>query len=266
MNFEIRQLNSWTELNEYLSVLENIWGLSDLDKESRVTLKALTMQHPKTGILLGCFDGSKMIGIASGFACIETDSIYCHMLGIIDDYRNTGACDQLIIEFFKICLLLKKNRLFWTFEPLSSKLAHIYLNKQGAQGIKYYENYYQASDELNKDVPLDRFLAQLELTEEKLQIIQQKKHEKKDFKEALLNIPIASIGNFPDSNEVLVEIPKDFHLIKNQDINNALLWRSQTSIIFNEYVNKRGYQAVYLITGEVNEKHCSFYCLKKNNS
>src|ERR1051325_12155706 len=86
-HFVIREAESEAEYHAVEEIQRISWGFSDLDIVPAATLMAT--QHAG-GLVLGAFEGDKMIGFAHGFPAFEQGraSIHSHMLAGIPGHRE----------------------------------------------------------------------------------------------------------------------------------------------------------------------------------
>lgn len=144
----------------------------------------------------------------------------------------------------------------FTFDPLESRNAHLYLNRQGAVGIKFKPDAYGVSGTMHGGLPMDRLLARVDLNAP-LPL------PPPGFDEALQQYPVATVGQMPESGSVLVEIPADIALLREQNHAAALAASQSVRALFNEYITIHGLVSCALIRGEQNGLPRSFHLLKR---
>ncbi len=256
MKLEIKQLTDHKELEKCIELQKTIWGLDDLSVTSPITLKALSMTTPQVSLILGGYANNEMIAFIIAIPTLEPKTVYGHMVGVLDGYRDTGIGSLL---FKDMCRRLKEKGFLYfvgTYEPLESRNAYVYLNKMGGYATHYQEECFQVDCEMHQGLPLDRFL-----TVVPVDLVGISKPIA--LEAALKNYPLATLNKMPSVPRVLVEIPRDLDLLKKTDMNQALEFRMNSRAIFTEYLNRRGYQVVQLITDPCESGKTSFYLLAK---
>lgn len=265
MDIVIKELNSFEQFEEIAELESKIWNLSELDKISTITLKALTMKYPLMGLILGAYHDSKIIGFVICLPTREASTMYGLIMGVLPEYQNSDVGNQLGKKILAIGKKENITKMSWTFEPLESALGHLYLNKWGAIVVRYQKEYYQLKNELNKEFPLDRFIVDCNLQSPR--VVEKINNELKLLfvKNALKEFPLAESNYLPKEKSVLVKIPSNFNKLKKEDINQTIEYRYITRTIFEEYINKRTYFIAELITGEINGERQNYYLLEKRS-
>jgi predicted GNAT superfamily acetyltransferase len=265
MDIVFKELDSFKQFEEIAELQEKIWNLSDRDKISTITLKALTMKYPVMGLILGAYHHSEMIGFVICLPTREANTMYGLIMGILPEYQNSDIGNQLGLKILEIGTKADIAKIIWTFEPLESALGHLYLNKWGAIVVRYEKDYYQLKNEFNKDFPLDRFIVDCNLQSPRVVEKIKKKTKLRSLAEALKEFPQAKSNFFPNEKAVLVKVPSNFNKLKNEDFKEALECRKVTRTIFEEYINKRTYFIAELITEELKGERQNYYLLEKRS-
>lgn len=258
MRLEIRPLTTQEELEGCIELQQQVWGLKDSERTSPITLRALTISSPKTGLLLGAFLNKKLIGFSLTLGSLESGIAYGHMLGVLPEHQNLGVGRRIQLAVQET---LRKNnitQMHWTFEPLESRNSYIYLNKLGGVATAYEQNFYHVEEAQQQSMPLDRMVLSLDLCS---------KHtpsKKILIHDALNKFPVATPDFMPEAPQVLVEIPVDFINLSKTLPQKALQIRLESRSVFTEYITHRGYKAIHLINGHAQEAESSYYILKKD--
>lgn len=265
MDIEIRELSAFEQFEEIASLQERIWNLSDADKISTITLKALTMQYPIMGLVIGAYYNNQIIGFAICFPTREPTTMYGLIMGVLPDFQNSDIGNRMGIKILELCLKQNITKVCWTFEPLEAILGYLYLNKWGAVVVKYEQNYYQLKDEFSKKLPLDRFIVDCNLHSNRVIERINKKIEIRSLQKALHEFPVAQWNNFPGEKSVLVEIPGNFQKMKNGKMEELIEYRMKTRTIFENYITKHGYFIAEIISGEINGEKHNYYLMEKRS-
>src|SRR5262245_29126935 len=83
----IRDIDRFAELREVEQLQKEVWGCADLDVAPATLLAA---SREVGGVLIGAFDGPKMVGFVYGFPAQEDGALshHSHMLAVKPSYRN----------------------------------------------------------------------------------------------------------------------------------------------------------------------------------
>lgn len=260
MKIEYRKLVSPKDFSQCIDLQRSLFGLSDIDIVSPLILQLIARENPPMGVLLGAFnmneEEQELIGFAISMATFQRNSMYLAMVGVMPQYRNQGIGINILLKLREAALHIKFDYICWVFEPLERKLAHFYVNNLGAFGVHYHEEInHQPKKYENDNIPMDKILFKWDLKS-------YSSYNRNLPWELLRSYPIASQDNKPDSPYVLVEIPKDFTLLKKEDVTSAKDWRQSTKEIFTHYINLRNYTIYDCVTFEENLNKKSFYLLK----
>jgi len=265
MNIIVKELDSFEQFEELAELQKKIWHLSDRDQISTITLKALSMQYPIMGLMLGAYLNGEMIGFVVCIPTRESNTLYGMIMGVVPEYQNSEVGYKLGRSVLEKCNKENINKVCWTYDPLDSRLGHLYLNKWGAIAIKYEANYYQLKDEYNSKLPLDRFIVDCHLQSNR--VIKKIKNEVEplSLNLALSEFPIADANNFPDQPSVLVKIPSNFDHLKQVNLEEAIDFRMRTRLVFEEYINNRAYFIAGMFSEMLGGKRENYYLMEKRN-
>jgi len=256
VEFEIRELRHPDELKDVIRLQAAVGGLPPEDTMSPITLSAMTMERPRVGWILGAYHGQKMISFLVALATAEPGAAFGHMVGVLEDYRNSSVGRQIIQRNLELFRRDGISRVYTTFEPLESRNAHIYINKMGGSGIVYKEAHYYIDSGLHHGMPQDRLLVALDVNYDPAG-----SRAPDSLPGDLDRHPIATAESMPDARVVLMEIPADVQGLKKEDPAGALAWRMNTRAVFQEYMNNRGMVAEAFFSEVIDGKRRSFYRL-----
>jgi len=157
----IRPLHTIAEFRQVLELEKAIWGYEDSDDAVGIPVFVITVK--RGGILLGAFDGDRMIGFVYSLAGLKHGAPmqWSHMLGVVEGYRATGIGRELKLEQRRIAVEMGIELMEWTYDPLVAVNAHLNFNRLGVVVDDYVLNVYgDSSSPLHKGTPTDRFIAQ----------------------------------------------------------------------------------------------------------
>ena len=85
------------------------------------------------GILIGAFDGDRMVGFVYSLPGIKhgRPTQWSHMLGVLDDYRSAGVGHQLKVLQREQTLAMGLDSIEWTYDPMQALNAHLNFAKLG---------------------------------------------------------------------------------------------------------------------------------------
>jgi len=256
-SFCIRDVESDAEFHAIEVIQKEAWGFNDLDTVPAATLMAT--QHAG-GIVLGAFDGDKMIGFAHGFAAYEEGraSIHSHMLAVRPEYRNFQAGFFLKLAQRRRTLEKGLDEITWTYDPLQSLNAHLNFAKLGVISQRYIVNFYgeATSSPLHQGFGTDRLWVRWLLKSDRVkQLVSRSPRARRSanaaagderldatLKEAL----VTSERDRPHradfrrlSSEYLcaIEIPHNINALKERDPQAGTAWRNATREAFLGAIN-----------------------------
>jgi predicted GNAT superfamily acetyltransferase len=98
------------------------------------------------GVLVGAFDGDRMVGFVYGFGGVEDGqfSLHSHMAAVLPEYQNRDVGLLLKQAQRERTLTLGLDRITWTFDPLQSRNAHFNFKKLGVYCDRYFVDFYGA--------------------------------------------------------------------------------------------------------------------------
>jgi predicted GNAT superfamily acetyltransferase len=161
MPTEIRPLTNHAEFADAVHLQRMIWGWDDLDL---LPVRFFVVAHDVGGQVLGAFDRDFMFGFLLAIPGIQPDGtvyMHSHMLGILPEYRDSGAGHMLKLAQREDALARGIRMVEWTFDPLELKNAYFNLEKLGAVVRKYVPNQYgTTTSRLHGGLPTDRCVAE----------------------------------------------------------------------------------------------------------
>jgi predicted GNAT superfamily acetyltransferase len=162
----IRELATLAEYQACVALQDETWG--DGFSE-RVPSAILRVSQKIGGVTAGAFDsGGKMLGFVFGMTGIRDGRLahWSDMLAVREEARGHHIGEQLKQYQRDRCIELGVQVMFWTFDPLVARNAHLNLNKLGASVAEYAEDMYGSNtgSTLHGAVPTDRFVAAWDLT------------------------------------------------------------------------------------------------------
>jgi len=242
-NFQSLNIRDIEEISEMRSVEElqkEVWGIDDREVFPALALKPM---RELGGVLIGAFDGDRMIGFVFGFPGLENDRVILHsdMLAVRSEYRSRGVGYKLKLAQREKALAKGMDTITWTFDPLQALNAHLNISKLGVVGKSYRVNYYGETTSFLHRTGTDRlwvtWLLQSERVKERIaggSVLETS---------ALAEIPaVVRVGGNDEPVEgdeglfrepsLVIEIPDKINLVLKLSVELAVRWREATRNAF----------------------------------
>lgn len=156
----IRPVTDLAELEKCVQLQREAWGLADIEV---IPTRMLVTQNRVGGLVLGAFDGGRMVGFLNAMPGIR-DGVpywYSQMLAVAQDYRNRGIGSALKLAQRDYAQQRGIHLIEWTFDPLESKNAYLNVVKLGVIVRRYYVNLYGATaSQVQQGLESDRVIAE----------------------------------------------------------------------------------------------------------
>lgn len=157
---EIRPLAEPDEFQACVELQCETWGEGFSDV---VPPSILKVSQRVGGVALGAFTpGRRMVGFVFGLTGVERGGRVVHwsdMLAVRPEARNIGVGRRLKEEQRKMVRELGGDVIYWTFDPIVARNAHLNLNRLGAGISEYVVDMYGITDSsLHGGVPTDRLI------------------------------------------------------------------------------------------------------------
>ena len=161
----IRELAVLAEYQEACELQEEIWGRGFSE---RVPTAILRVSQKVGGITAGAFDAQgRMLGFVFGLTGIRHGRLahWSDMLAVREDARGHHIGERLKYYQREQVLALGVEVMYWTFDPLVSRNAHLNINRLGACADEYIEDMYGSNtgSPVHGEMPTDRFVAKWDL-------------------------------------------------------------------------------------------------------
>jgi predicted GNAT superfamily acetyltransferase len=245
-----------------LTMLDDFAGVVDLEREiwgpgydEVVPVPILAVTVMRGGILIGAFDGDRMVGFVYSLPGIKhgQPTQWSHMLGVLDAFRGDGVGYQLKILQRERTLAMGLDLIEWTYDPMQAMNAHLNFAKLGVIAEEYEVNVYgESTSPLHKGNPTDRFVAEWWVGDAR---VEERLRGVAPLAPILTVEPAgrarpagewlepAAIDLSLDAKRISVEIPAGFTQMLSSAPDLALEWRMATREVFTTYFS-RGYRAL----------------------
>ncbi len=259
MDYEMRVLKDQKELKRLIDLEMEVWGFSEADSDSILTMKVISNPDMRLGYSFGAYSENEMVGGCVFFASLDAGKVYGHLVCFKEEFRNRNMGTLFIRDCFRHMMKEGVRKAFWTYEPLDAGNSSVYINKLGGAAVKYIPDYIEIEDRINGGVPLDRMICEVDLSE-----ADSRSGGKIDFSDAVENFPIITEHTEIEEEFMLLEIPGDYKKLKSMSLENAVKFRMESRRKFMEWINERGFIGEKIVTGFENDLRRNFYLLHKS--
>jgi len=250
-----RDLTTQQEFGAVVDLERRIWGPGYDDV---VPAPILTVTNKRGGILIGAFDGARMVGFVYSIPGLQDGKAmqWSHMLGVVDDVRGAGVGRELKLRQRERALAMGLDLIEWTFDPMQALNAHLNFARLGVVADEYEENVYGDSQSpLHRGNPTDRLIAQWNIRGPEVErrigagLVSIGTHQLADVPHVNRAKPSGELHECEtldlaiEAPRVQIEIPTGFTGILSRAPDLALTWRMSTRLMFRTYFS-RGYRAV----------------------
>ena len=283
VEIKIRPLSTLAELADIELLERDIWGMNDLEIISMHSLHAMCHSG---GQILGAYSGDQLVGFVVSILGSQSNdqlpaaaqlTIYSVIAGVAQAYQNQNVGYLLKLVQREFVMRIGIAQVVWTYDPLESRNARFNIFKLGAVCHKYHRHFHGEMSGINAGIPTDRFEVDWWVLHERVK--ERVAGGKRPLTLAQLladdtviinpSIPNTSDLLVPpdvwlraESNRLLVEIPSNFQVLKQQDFALANRWRHHTRLVFEELFSC-GYAVTDFIFEEIDKVRRSYYVLTK---
>lgn len=244
----IRDIKSIDEMGAVEELQRIVWSCADIDVVPRMLL------HPACevgSVLVGAFDGARLVGFAFGLVGLEHGALtlHSHMLAVAPEYRGRALGYQLKLAQRERALANAIKRMTWTFDPLQSLNAHLNFARLGVVSDDYRVDYYgdASTSPLHRGIGTDRLWVTWHLDDERVErrINSARAGEELMRDEIVRATPLVSASQdgepevswltkgAHDAGLVSIEIPADINQLQRDDLALARRWRNATRGAFH---------------------------------
>ncbi len=278
MTIAIRDLEGIAELQAVEHLQRDVWGFADLDVVPSSHLRAV---QKVGGILIGAFDGERLIGFVYGFLGLEHGqlTVHSHMLAVRPEYQGQNIGFLLKRAQRERALERGIRWITWTFDPLQARNAYFNFAKLGVYAARYEVNFYgeASSSFLHQGLGTDRLWVSWPIASarvaERLQRVECGVREiaPTRWRHWPIANPSSAASAFPAEPDLdvlirgepfLVEIPLDINALKSRNLEAARRWRESVQRAF-----LRAFEAGYIAEEffRVKDEGRGFYLLTRTD-
>jgi predicted GNAT superfamily acetyltransferase len=256
---EIRRVRTADEYEACVAVQLETWGP---DFTERVPATILRVAQYIGGVTAGAFapDGS-LLGFVFGMTGVR-DGRFVHwsdLLAVRPTARDRGLGRRLKLYQRELVREVGVDTMYWTFDPLVARNAHLNLTRLGARVAEYAQDMYgdQLGKSLNPGLGTDRFIVRWDLARPPLPYQKaavhggrREAHRRAEGGSEERGAPVVEAlprvsldpteQELVDAPTVQVEIPNDIDAVFARNAHVARRWRDVTRRAFLWYL-ERGY-------------------------
>ena len=245
----LRRVETLSEYQECLAIQRETWGA---DFTELVPPAILMVAQKLGGVCAGAFapDG-RMLGFVFGITGIRDGRLahWSDMLAVRAEARGAHVGERLKHYQRDLVRAVGVDTMYWTFDPLVARNAHLNLNRLGARPVEYVPDMYgsDTGSPLHGALATDRIVVAWDLTRSAAPI-------QPGSRPGLLVNPVTarglpSLDGLRRAPIVRIAIPRDLEAEPND---RREIWRTVTREAFLTYL-QWGYEVVGFRRGEREE-------------
>lgn len=234
----IRDLATHEDYRECVVIQDEIWGPGFAEV---VPPAILLVSQKMGGVCAGAFDAEgRMLGFVYGITGVRRGVVahWSDMLAVRPAARGARVGERLKQYQRERCLAVGARTMYWTFDPLAARNAHLNLMRLGARAAEYAENLYGSNtgSPLHGALETDRWIASWDLTLTAVEVPRVRAT-------GTFVVRLDTEGRRPVTDAfvaadvVRVAIPADHTLLHHDE---RVAWRAATRAAFRHYLD-RGY-------------------------
>jgi predicted GNAT superfamily acetyltransferase len=219
----IRPLHTDSELQQCVELQHETWGA---DFDDFVPPSILKVAQKIGGVAAGAFDErGEMLGFVFGMAGVKQGRIihWSDMLAVRAASRDSGVGRRLKEFQRQAARASGAVTMYWTYDPLVARNAHLNFNRLGVTVDEYIEDMYGASEsELHRGLGTDRFVVAWPLDREP--------KVPGPLSAAERRAPVLDVETLHERRppSLRIEIPHDIMSVRNASPAKAAAWRQRT--------------------------------------
>ncbi len=267
----IRPFATLEEYQACTALQEEVWGPGF--RES-VSAAILMIANRLGGLSAGAFrETGEMDGFVFGLTGVQGGDLvhWSDMLAVRPGLRDQGLGSRLKGYQREVLLAREVRTMYWSFDPLQGRNAHINFARLGAVSREYVRDMYGDTDSpLHRGVGTDRLVATWEMASERVEARMtgaepEPGHGKAESLPG--TIPLEREGSLPSPGRpllgleapgLLIAVPAEIEGIMALDLPLAIRWREATRAAMTHYLD-RGYEIREFFRGA----EVSHYLLEK---
>jgi chorismate synthase len=269
----VRHLTTHADYAACVQLQRETWGR---DFNDAVPASMLLVSQKVGGVAAGAFDASgELVGFVYGITGVENGAVvhWSDMLAVRPAVRDHGVGRRLK-DFQRRAVADVGGRvIYWTFDPLVARNAHLNFNVFGVRAVQYSRDMYgdDTGSELHRGIGTDRLVVAWPVDDAELARRKQDTASARTTR-ALLDAPIIGDAERDDLSRLAmngrerhlrIAVPHDVSIIQANDLKRASRWRQSTRRAF-----ETAFSAGYAIEGFTSDagNDRGYYLLTKRTS
>lgn len=251
MPLTIRPFASHDDRAQCVALQELTWGAGFTEK---IPAAMLLVAQKTGGVCAGAFDDAgRMMGFVFGVTGVQDGELmhWSDMLAVHPDAQGQHLGERLKAFQREQCRALGVRTIYWTYDPLVARNAHLNLSRMGARVHEFVPAMYGegTNSPLQGDMPTDRFVvawavdpaqtapAVAELPADTVVVV------RADAGGVAPATPAGEAADWPDAPHIGIRVPRDITALAARDIASARRWRFATRAAFTHYLT-HGYRVI----------------------
>lgn len=215
---EIRPLTSREDLHACVALQYRTWGNTFADV---VPPSILQISQRLGGVAAGAFDDrGALLGFVYGMTGVENGSVvhWSDMLAVVPEAQGQGIGRQLKEYQRSVVAKMGAKVIYWTYDPLVARNAHLNLNVFGVRVTEYVQNMYGDSQSpVHSGIGTDRFIVAWPVDDRELAARRDE-----------ISRATRQAGSDKGDSVKRIEIPKRIDTLQASDMDAAREWRRTT--------------------------------------
>jgi predicted GNAT superfamily acetyltransferase len=242
----IRRVETLAEYQECFAIQGETWGVGFREL---VPPAILMVAQKLGGVCAGAFapDG-RMLGFVFGLTGVRDGQLvhWSDMLAVRADARGAHIGERLKRYQRDLVRAIGVETMYWTFDPLVARNAHLNLNRLGARPVEYAPDLYgtDTGSPLHAGLATDRIVVAWDLT--RSDGAPQQPARAGETVNPVSSNGLPALNGLADAPLVRILVPRDFETEPNERL---AVWRAVTREAFLSYLN-RGYEVTGFRRGE----------------
>lgn len=265
-DYVIRPFETMEQCHECVALQEDTWGHGFSERVAPAILKVGRMLG---GVSSGAYaaDG-RLVGFVFGLTGLRDGEVvhWSDMLAVRPEVRDAGLGRRMKAYQRDEVMALGVEHMYWTFDPLQSRNAHLNITRLGAVVREYRVDMYGQTDSpLHRGIGTDRFVALWRLSSDRVagRLLDDPAYmfQPSSVDESSVGVALAAslspMSSHPipglvdldlGSDWLSVEIPSDVGTLMDEDLDLAQAWRVATRATLGHYMGS-GYEVREFVRG-----------------
>lgn len=236
----IRPLISQSDLQACVQLQYDTWGR---DFRDAVPASILHVSQLVGGVAAGAFDAAdRLVGFVFGITGVENGQIvhWSDMLAVREDVRNSGIGRELKDFQRREVAKVGGRVIYWTYDPLVARNAHLNFNVFGVRVARYVRDMYgsETGSDLHRGIGTDRLVVAWPVTDSELET-RRSEIAAVGAEQTALESPLLADADREGhtdppaaASRARIAVPVDIASIQKKDPGAATRWRTLTREAF----------------------------------